>query len=85
MHPVTASISVKFWEIKEDTGISNRTTSHFRISYRSRDICLDCGSFMNLNDSIVAKISFTETIIYKMIQLQYFVDFTSYGACKSVF
>ena len=27
MHPVTASISVKFWEIKEDIGISKRTTS----------------------------------------------------------
>ena len=24
VHPVTASISVKFWEIKEDTGISKR-------------------------------------------------------------
>ena len=49
VHPVTASISVKFWKIKEDIGISQRTTSHFRISYRSRNICLDCGSFINLN------------------------------------
>ena len=50
VHPVTASISVKFWEIKEDIGISKRTTSHFRISYRSQDICLDWGSFVNLSD-----------------------------------
>ena len=82
MHPATASISIKFWEIKEDTGISKGTTNHF---YRSRDIWLDCGSFINLSDYIVSKISFTETIIYKMIQLKYSVDFTSYSACKSVF
>ena len=85
VHPATASISVKFWEIKEDIGISKRTTSHVRICYRSRDIWLDCGSFINLSDKIVSKISFTETIVYKMIQLQYSVDFTSYGASKSVF
>ena len=48
MHPVAASISVEFWKIKEDIGISKRTTSHFRTSYRSRDICLDSGSFINL-------------------------------------
>ena len=82
MHPVTASISVKFWEIKEDIGISKRKTCHFRISYRSRDICLDCGSFINLSNLIVSKISFTGTVIYKMIQPQYS---TSHGACKSVF
>ena len=46
MHPVTASISIKFCEIKEDIGISKRTTTHFRISYRSLDIWLDCGSFI---------------------------------------
>ena len=85
VHPVNASISVKFWEIKEHIGIFKRTTSHLRISYRSRDICQDCGSSINLRDQIVSKISFTETMIYKMIQLQYSVDFTSYGACKSVF
>ena len=50
MHPVTVPISVKFWEIKEDIGIPKRTKSHFRISYRSRDIWLDCGSFINLSD-----------------------------------
>ena len=50
VHPVTASISVKFWETKEDTPISKRTTSYFRISYRSRDILLDCGSFIDLSD-----------------------------------
>ena len=50
VHQVTASISVKFWEIKEDTGISKCTTSHFRISYRPRDIWLDCESFINLSD-----------------------------------
>ena len=50
VHPVTASISVKFWEVKEDTGISKRTTNHFHISYRSRDICPDYGSFINLSD-----------------------------------
>ena len=85
MHLVTASIYVKFWEIKEDIGISKRTTSHFRISYRSRDICLDYGSFINLSGQIVSKFSFTEKIICKMIQFQYSVDFTSYGACKSLF
>ena len=36
-------------------------------------------------DLSLTKISFTETIIYKMIQLQYSVDFTSYGASKSAF
>ena len=85
MHPVTASISVKFWKIKEEIGISKHTASHFRISYCSRDICLDCGSFIILSDLIVSNINFTEAIIYKMIQLQYSADFTSYGACKSVF
>ena len=50
VHPVTNSISVKFWEIKKNIGISKRTTSHFRISHRYRDICLDCGSFINLSD-----------------------------------
>ena len=67
MHSVTSSIiSVKFWEIKEDIGISAKcTTSHFRISYRSRDICLDWGSFINLSDEIVSKrVGSTQTSIF---------------------
>ena len=68
VHPATASIFVKFRGLKEDIDISKRWTSHFRISYRSRDICLDCRSFININDWIVQKI-FTETIIYKWSSL----------------
>ena len=34
----TPCISVKFRGIEEDIGISKPTTSHLRISYRSRDI-----------------------------------------------
>ena len=85
MHPVIASISVRFLGVVEDIGISKRRTGHFRIFYRSRDICLDCGSLISISDRNVKKIIFNETIIYKMIQLEYSVDFTSYGACKSVF
>ena len=65
VHPATASISVKFQGIKQDIDISKRWTSHFRISYRSRDICLDCRSYINISDWMVQKIIFTETIIYK--------------------
>ena len=79
VHPATASISVKFRGMKEDTGIPKHTTNHFHISYRSQDMCLDCGSFINISDWIVQKITFTETIIYEMIQHEY------YGVCKSVF
>ena len=50
LHPATASISVKFRGMKEDIDISKRRTSQFRISYRSRDICLDCRSFINISD-----------------------------------
>ena len=50
VHPATASISVKFRAMKEDIDISKRLTSHFRISYRSRDICLDCRSHINISD-----------------------------------
>ena len=50
VHPATASISVKFRAMKEDTDISKRRTSHFRISYRSRDIYLDCRSYINISD-----------------------------------
>ena len=52
MHPVNGSISVKVWGIKEDIGISKRTTSRFRISYRSRDICLDFGFFNTVFHSL---------------------------------
>ena len=65
VHPATASISVKFRGMKEDIDISKRWTSHFRMSYRFRDICLDCISFINISDWMVQKIIFTETIIYK--------------------
>ena len=58
--PVIASISVKFREIKEDVDIWKRWTSHFRISYRFRDICLDCRSFINISDWMVQKNIFTE-------------------------
>ena len=85
VHPATASISVKFRAMKENTDISKRWTSHFRISYRSRDICLDCRSHINMSDWMVQKIIFTETITYNRSSLGYSVDFTSYGACKSVF
>ena len=49
VHPVTASISVKFQEMKEDIDISKHRMSH-RISYRHRDVCLDCRSFINISD-----------------------------------
>ena len=71
---------------EKDIGISKRTTSHARISYSSREICIDSGSFINISDRIVKKIISTETKIYKLsILLEYSVDFRSYGACKSVF
>ena len=69
VHPVTASISVKFRGMKEDVDISKPWTSHFRISYRSRDICLDYRSYINISDWMVQKIIFTETIIYKWSSL----------------
>ena len=69
VHPATASISVKFREMKEDIDTSKRWTSHFRISYRSRDICLDCRSFINTSDWMLQKIIFTETIICKWSSL----------------
>ena len=69
VHPATASVSVKFRWMKEDIDISKRWTSHFRISYRSRDICLDCRSYINISDWMVQKIIFTETIIYKWSSL----------------
>ena len=50
VHPLIASISVKFQGIKEDIDILKRRTSHFCISYRFRDICLDCRSFINISD-----------------------------------
>ena len=58
MHTVimTAYISVTFRGMKEDIGISKRSMSHFRISYRSRDISLDCGSSINIGDRIVKKL-----------------------------
>ena len=84
LYPVTASISVKFWRMKENIGSSKSTTSHFRITYHSRDIYLDCGFVIYINDWIVENIIFTETVIHEMIQLEYSVDFTSYSACKSV-
>ena len=65
VHPATASISVKFRGLKEDTDMYKRWTSHFRISYRSRDTFLDCRPYINVNDWIVQKIIFTETIMYK--------------------
>ena len=43
--------------------------NHFRISYRSRDICLDGKSYINISDWMVQKIIFTETIIYKWSSL----------------
>ena len=77
MHPATTSISVKFRGIKEDTDISKRWTSLFCISYRSRDICLDCTSYINICDWMVKKITFTETIIHKWsslsIQLTFYI------------
>ena len=85
VHPVTTSISVKFRGMKAHIDISKRWTSHFRISYRFRDICLDCRSFINISDWMVQKIKFYWNNNLQMIQLEYSVDFTSYGACKSVF
>ena len=70
VHPVIASISVKFRGIKEDIDISKRWTSHFRISCRFRDICLDCRSFINISDWMVQKIIFTEAIIHKWSSLR---------------
>ena len=69
VHPATASISVKFRAMKEDIDISKRWTSHFRISYRSWDIFLDCRSYVNISDWMVQKIIFTETIIYNRSSL----------------
>ena len=69
VHPATASISVKFRAMKEDIDISKRWTSHFRIFYRSRDICLDCRSHINISDWMVQKIIFTETITYNRSSL----------------
>ena len=69
VHPVIASISVKFQEIKEDIDISKRWTSHFRISYRFRDICFDCRSFINISDWMIQEIIFTEAIIHKWSSL----------------
>ena len=69
VHPTTASISVKFRAMKEDIDISRSWTSHFRISYRSRDICLDCRFYINISDWMVQKIIFTETIIYNRSSL----------------
>ena len=69
VHPAIASISVKFQGMKEDINISKLWKSNFRISYRSRDICLDCRSFIDISDWIVKKIIFTETIIFKRSSL----------------
>ena len=69
VHPATASVSVKFRAMKEDIDISKPWTSHFRISYRSQDICLDCRSHINTSDWMVQKIIFTETITYKRSSL----------------
>ena len=69
VHPVIASISVKFLGMKEDIDISKRWTSHFRISYRFRDICLDCRSFINVSNWMVQKIIFTDAIIHKWSSL----------------
>ena len=69
VHPATASISVKFRAVKEDIDILKRWTSHFRISYRSRDIYLDCRSYINISDWMVQKIIFTETITYNRSSL----------------
>ena len=40
---------------------------------------------LSLAIELLKKIIFTETIIYGTIQLEYFIDFTSCGACKSIF
>ena len=69
VHPATASISAKFRGMEEDTDISKRWTSYFCISYRSRDICFDCRSFINISDWMVQKIIFTEAMIYKWSSL----------------
>ena len=69
VHPVTASISVKFWGMKEGIDISKLWTSHFRMSYRFRGICIDCRSFIYISNWMVQKIIFTETIIYKWSSL----------------
>ena len=69
VHPVIASIALKFRGMKEDIDISKRWTSHFLISYRFRDICLDCRSFINISDWMVQKIIFTEAIIHKWSSL----------------
>ena len=69
VHPVISSISVKIRGIKEDIDISKLRTSHFRISYRFRDICLNCRSFINISDWMVQKIIFTEAIIHKWSSL----------------
>ena len=65
VHPATASISVKFRRMKKDIDVSKRWTSHFRISYRSRNICLDCGCYINIRDWIVQKLIVTERTMYK--------------------
>ena len=41
--------------------------------------------FVSLTVHKITVLIFTERIIYKMIQLEYSVDFTSHDACKSVF
>ena len=69
VHPVIASISVKFLGMEEDIDIPKRWKSHFRISYRFRDICLDCRYFIKISDWMVQKINFTETIIHKCSSL----------------
>ena len=69
VHPVIASISVKFRGIKDNIDISKPWTSHFRISYRFRDICLDCRSFINITDWMAQKIILTEAIIHKWSSL----------------
>ena len=69
VYPATASISVKFGEMKEVIDISKQWTIHFRISYHSRDICLDCRSFINISEWIIQKVIFTEVIIYKWSSL----------------
>ena len=51
--------------MKKDIDISKRWTSHFCISYRSRNICLDCGCYINISDWIVQKLIVTERIMYK--------------------
>ena len=69
VHRATASISVKFRAMKEDIDISKSWTSHFRISYRSRDIHFDCRSYINISVWMVQKIIFTETITYNRSSL----------------